>query len=135
MVVKLLDRPMTKPRKKRPSDELFDYACSLFAADKKHAAVAEFESLHESYPDEMRVLLMLGGSYYEVERFTDAAACLEAVVQHRPTYELASSLLFHSLWHLGREREAKTVLHRYLTIAESSDFKGILDELEYIDAA
>ena len=125
---------MTKHRKERPSDALFNYACSLYAAGKKDEAVTEFETLHEAYPDEMRILLMLGGSYYEVERFSDAAACVEAVVQHRPTYELASSLLFHSLWHLGREREAKAVLHRFLAVAESSDFKGILDELEQTEA-
>jgi len=56
----LLGHCMTKHRKERPSDALFNYACSLYAAGKKDAAVSEFEALHETYPDEKRILLMLG---------------------------------------------------------------------------
>jgi len=92
---------MPKRPKAKPSDALVEYASSLLAAGKAEAAVTEFEALHESYPEEMRILFMLGGSYFEANRFADAAACLEAVVRHRPTHELSSLLLFHSLWHLG----------------------------------
>ena len=126
---------MSKSRKKRPSDALFEYACSLIAAEKFEASVSELEALRESYPDEIRVLIMLGGAYYENGQPVQAAACMETVVQQRPTLELSSLVLFHSLLDLGRKSDAIAEAHRFLAIAESTVYREVLADIEQADTA
>lgn len=125
---------MSKHRKERPWDALFDYACSLRNSGKPDEAVSEFELLHESYPDETLILFMLGVAYFEADRFAKAVACAELVVKRKPTHELSSLLLFHSLSSLGRKDEAIAEMHRFLAVADSSNYEEIRNELEQLDA-
>ena len=99
-----------------PDYRLFEYACSLLAADKPTEAIKEFASLHEQHADEFRVVFMLAGSYFEAARFEEASHHFRRAVDMRPTHELSSLLLFHPLWEDERHHEAIEEMDRFIVI-------------------
>ena len=116
---------------KNSSDyRLFEYACSLLAAEKHLAAIHEFEVLRDQHPEEFRVVFMLAGSFFEADRFEEAALHFRKAVIMRPTHELASLLLFHSLWNDDLQQEAMEEMNRFLAVGQSADYLSIKREIE-----
>jgi predicted Zn-dependent protease len=88
------------------------------------------EELAEQNPEDPVVALLLAGIFFDVQRFGDARALFAKIVHLKPKSELASRGLFHSLWKLERHDEAFDEMRRFLAIADSEDYRQLLNDMK-----
>ena len=107
---------------------------TLRVKEDLNSALREFRILAEQYPDRPAIYGMMGHVLWELGELEKAMLCFRKVTELNPHSELGSLGLFHLLWELERFDEAFTEMRRYMSIADSEEYKtllkGILDELK-----
>lgn len=87
--------------------ELFQAGSRLLADGNFHAATVPLARARDLEPDKDSIREALGRAYFQSQRYEDAAAEFEAIVEHRPTDDFALFCLGRSLQQLGRHQEAR----------------------------
>ena len=88
------------------------------------------ESLKE-YPDNHAALLMLGGSYFVDEKYSEAEMVFERLILMEPGEGKFSIALFNTLWKSDRTEEALEEIKRFMSTADSVKEKETFDQ--YMD--
>ena len=73
-------------------------------------------------------LLMLGGSYFSIEKYSEAEMAFERLILIDPCNGRYSIALFNILWKLGRQEEALEEIKRFLENADSVTEKETIDQ-------
>jgi Flp pilus assembly protein TadD len=87
--------------------ELFRRGSELLERGDCHAATVPLGRARELAPDKDSVREAYGRALFGAQRFGEAAAEFEAVVEHAPTNDYALFCLGRSLQQLGRHAEAR----------------------------
>jgi tetratricopeptide (TPR) repeat protein len=93
--------------------ELFSRGSELLAGGHYHQAAIPLKRARDLSPEHTSIREALGRAYFHVQRYQDAAAEFEAVVDRAPTNDYALFCWGRCLQLLGRHAEAR----RPLTLA------------------
>ena len=85
------------------------------------------ESLKED-PDNHAALLMLGGSYFVDEKYSEAEMVFERLILMEPGEGKFSIALFNTLWKSDRTEEALEEIKRFMSTADSVKEKEAFDQ-------
>jgi len=115
-----------------PSDNVYDLyrrGTALLEGGDFHAAAVPLARARDLEPDKTSIREALGRALFRAQRYREAAAEFEAVVDRAPTNDYALFCLGRSLQQLGRHHEAR----RPLAIAaqlrpERGDYRRYRDE-------
>ena len=108
----------------------FNQALKFRDAGKSEVAIAILERLAKRKPRKASVLGMLAGIQYGAGNFADAARNARRVTELSTKSELASTILFLSLFHLGDATGAFREAARFRSLKESVEYERILMDLE-----
>jgi Flp pilus assembly protein TadD len=87
--------------------ELFRQGTELLESGDYHAATVPLSRARELAPDKDSVREAYGRALFRAQRFSEAAAEFEAVVEHAPTNDYALFCLGRALQQMGRHAEAR----------------------------
>ena len=108
--------------------ELFQNGTRLLEERDFHAATVPLARARDLEPDKASIREALGRALFGAQRYADAAAEFEAVVERAPVNDYALFCLGRSLQLLGRHREARKPLALACCLRpERSDYKRYLD--------
>ena len=107
----------------------FDAAIKLHRAHKSRQAAKALEQLAADHPSSAPVAGMLGGVYFDLGDFQQAARWFKRATKLSPKSELASVGLFHSLWELDRTADAVAEMRRFLRGSDSPEYTKLLRDL------
>jgi Flp pilus assembly protein TadD len=95
-----------------PNDvyELFQNGMRLLEAGDFHAAAVPLARVRDLEPDKTSIREALGRALFGAQRYAEAAAEFEAVIERAPTNDYALFCLGRSLQQLGRHQEARKPL-------------------------
>jgi tetratricopeptide (TPR) repeat protein len=111
-------------------NELFEQGIQLRLSGRFQEAVQVLEAAVRRFPGHAPAFWYLGGIYlHDLNEATKALSHYKKAVGLSPRSERASLGVFHSLWKLGRRREAMKELGRFLEVAHSPDYVQILAEV------
>jgi predicted Zn-dependent protease len=109
----------------------FERATSLRDSGDLRQARAILEKLAEQYPSAFAVWLVLSGIQMSQEDYEAAEQSSSAAIALRPSSELASLTMFHTLKHRGRMNDAFAEMRRFLALRpESHEYALLRSELE-----
>lgn len=101
-----------------------------FRQEKKLSSACDlFVQLLEEKPESKIVLGMLSTCYFELEQYELAAKHAQRSVIVSPKSEVASLILFHSLWHIEQYDEAFDEMRRFMTLTSSAAYDELLQDL------
>lgn len=110
--------------------ERFDEAVRLRDSGRREEAIDLLRELVGEPGDTRGAELVLGGLLLDMNDDSRAVEVFEPLVRRYPRSESVSLGLFHSLWASGRTAEAIAELERFLSVAESMDYRRIRKDLE-----
>lgn len=90
-----------------PVYDLYRRGTSLLEAGDYHAAALPLTRARDLEPDKTSIREALGRALFRTQRYREAAAEFEAVVERAPTNDYALFCLGRSLQQLGRDAEAR----------------------------
>ena len=101
----------------------------LFVESNKNdeARFCLLESLKED-PDNHAALLILGGSYFVDEKYSEAEMVFERLILMKPGDGKLSIALFNTLWKSDRTEEALEEIKRFMLTADSVNEKETFDK-------
>jgi len=85
------------------------------------------ESLKED-PNNHAALLMLGGSYFIEEKYSEAEMVFERLILMEPSEGKFSIALFNTLWKSDRTEEALEEIKRFMSTADPVKEKDTFDQ-------
>ena len=85
------------------------------------------ESLKED-PNNHAALLMLGGSYFTEEKYSEAEMVFERLILMEPGEGKFSIALFNTLWKSDRTEEALEEIKRFMSTADPAKEKETFDQ-------
>jgi len=85
------------------------------------------ESLKDD-PNNHAALLMLGGSYFTEEKYSEAEMVFERLILMEPGEGKFSIALFNTLWKSDRTEEALEEIKRFMSTADPVKEKDIFDQ-------
>ncbi len=106
----------------------FNDAIKLRDKGDLHGALHHFQKLSQKYPHRASIYGMLGHLHWLLGSLPEAIQCFQTVVKLSPKSELGSLGLFHALWKAGQRNEALKEMKRFLSLADSEEYKAILSE-------
>jgi tetratricopeptide (TPR) repeat protein len=118
------------PRRMESDDvyELFQNGTRLLEERDFHAAAVPLARARDLEPDKASIREALGRAYFGAQRYNDAVAEFEAVVDRAPVNDYALFCLGRSLQLLGRHHEARKPLALASCLRpERSDYRRYLD--------
>ncbi len=92
-------------------------------------AATIFERLDAEHPNQAAILGMWSSIYFHLKDWERALPLYLQTVALSPKSELASLGLFHSLWNVGRQKEAFTEMRRFLSLRESEEYRQLIEEV------
>ena len=105
-----------------------EQARSLVEAGKNdEARFCLLESLKED-PNNHAALLMLGGSYFIEEKYSEAEMAFERLILMEPGEGKFSIALFNTLWKSDRTEEALEEIKRFMSTADPVKEKETFDQ-------
>jgi tetratricopeptide (TPR) repeat protein len=108
--------------------ELFQNGTRLLEERDFHAAAVPLARARDLEPDKASIREALGRALFGAQRYADAAAEFEAVVERAPVNDYALFCLGRSLQLLGRHHEARKPLALAACLRpERSDYRRYLD--------
>jgi tetratricopeptide (TPR) repeat protein len=111
-------------------DALFDQGIQLRLSGQVHEATRVLKAAVRRFPNQAGVLWYLGGIYlHDLKQAAKALPYYTKASQLAPQSERASLGVFHSLWQLGRHREAMKELARFQSVAHCRDYVKILADV------
>ena len=93
-------------------------------------AVEVLEMLVDGNPASAIFNATLANTYKQLAVFDKAEKHFKKAVQVSPESEIISLGLFHCLWDQGKSDEAVNELNRYMSLADSDDYREIEKELK-----
>jgi Flp pilus assembly protein TadD len=90
--------------------ELFQRGSALLEAGHNHQAAVPLTRARDLAPDKSSIREALGRALFHIQRYEDAAAEFQAVVDRAPTNDFALFCLGRCLQLLGRHAEARQPL-------------------------
>lgn len=108
------------------SEELLEQARSLTKSGKKEEARMCLLSLLKEEPENIAALLMLGGSYFEVNELKEAKLVFQQLIRISPGTGLYSIALFNACWRLKETDEAFEEIRRFILIADKETEKDTI---------
>ena len=115
-------------------DPQIDIALELREAGRLKESLSLLSSFVGDIPkNDVRCLSIVGALFLEGKDYINAFVCYKKAVDSAPESDSASIGLFHSLWGLGREKEAFAELKRFLSISQSEEHFRLIEEMR--DAA
>ena len=110
------------------TEKILEEARSLVEAGKNdEARFCLLESLKED-PDNHAALLMLGGSYFTEEKYSEAEMAFERLILMEPGEGKFSIALFNTLWKSDRTEEALEEIKRFMSTADPVKEKETFDQ-------
>jgi predicted Zn-dependent protease len=85
--------------------------------------------LYYANPTAFGVVVVLGEVCWEMGLMNEAVAYFEKGIEFRPESEAASLGLFHCLLEIGKNDEAFNEMRRFLTIADSDEYRRLLNDI------
>jgi predicted Zn-dependent protease len=111
--------------------DTFRVATTLRDAGDLAGARELLERLAAEHPSAFAVWLVLGGVQMSQEDYAAAEKSFSVAIKLRPTSELASLSMFHTLKHLGHSDFAFAEMRRFLALRpESDEYRRLRDEFE-----
>jgi predicted Zn-dependent protease len=107
----------------------FDRAVRLNKDGRAVEAISILESLKKQFSQSASVVGYLGGIYFERGQLAKATDNFQRAVRLSPMSELASVGLFHSLWAAGKNDQALNEMGRFLSLAESKEYRILIRDL------
>ena len=109
-------------------EKSLEQARSLVESGKNDdARFCLLESLKED-PNNHAALLMLGGSYFTEEKYSEAEMVFERLILMEPGEGKFSIALFNALWKSDRTEEALEEIKRFISTADSVKEKDTFDQ-------
>lgn len=87
------------------------------ASQHDEARMCLLEVLKEE-PTNKTALIMLGGSYFDMEKYAEAEMVFERLILLEPGIGQFSIGLFNALWRMNRQEEALEEIKRFLSHAD-----------------
>jgi len=91
------------------------------------AQMCMLELLKED-PNNHTALLMLGGSYFVEEKYSESEMVFERLILMEPGEGRFSIALFNTLWKAGRTEEALEEIWRFMLNADRAKEKATIDQ-------
>jgi len=109
-----------------------DEALRWYRQGKKSDCIESLSKLATEFPDNPDVRACLGCLLFGSDRYDEAVTHLQKVIALKPKSEWVSISLFHSLWSLGKEKEAHAEIRRFIRAygKATEEYKLILAEME-----
>lgn len=79
-------------------------------------------------PNNHAALLMLGGSYFVEEKYSESEMVFERLILMEPGEGRFSIALFNTLWKAGRTEEALEEIRRFMSNADRAKEKATIDQ-------
>ena len=109
-------------------EKSLEQARSLVESGKNdEARFCLLESLKED-PNNHAALLMLGGSYFTEEKYSEAEMVFERLILMEPGEGKFSIALFNTLWKSDRTEEALEEIKRFMSTADPVKEKETFDQ-------
>ncbi len=105
------------------AEKLLEQARSLTESGKKEEARMCLLNLLKEEPENIAVLLMLGGSYFEKNELKEAKLVFQQLIKINPGVGLYSIALFNAHWRLNETDEALEEIRRFILIADKESEK------------
>jgi tetratricopeptide (TPR) repeat protein len=115
-------------------DEKVSHASELVKLGKFDDACSLLESLHNEHPSSLLVAKSLANVLWNLDKIDDAIYYYTYALNLSPESEDASLGLFHCLLESDRDDEAFNELRRFLSVADSEEYRSILKELNNQDS-
>ncbi len=80
----------------------------------------------EQEPDNATALMMLGGAYFQMQKFAEAEMVFERLVLMEPGRGEYSIALFNTLWKMERHEEGLEEIKRFMTCADQTRERATL---------
>ena len=108
-----------------------DFSNAARLIDKKDFLAAKEKLLHLAAldPTSVAILCTLGYVYWQMGWLPEAVDSFKHAIALAPTLEAVSLGLFHCLWQLDEREEALEEIKRFQSIADSSDYREIVKEI------
>lgn len=115
-------------------EQLLHNARSLAEAGQHDDARRCLLELLQQEPDNQAALIMLGGAYSAMQKYSEAEMVFERLILIDPGRGEFSIALFNSLWKMDRREEALEEIRRFMqhadTIAEKSTIQQYMKIIE-----
>ncbi len=109
-------------------EKSLEQARSLTEAGKNEDARMCLLELLKEDPNNHAALLMLGGSYFIDEKYSEAEMVFERLILMEPGEGKFSIALFNTLWKSGRTEEALEEIKRFMSTADTVKEKETFDQ-------
>jgi predicted Zn-dependent protease len=109
-------------------EKSLEHARSLVEAGKNDEARMCLLELLKADPHNHAALLMLGGSYFIDEKYSEAEMVFERLILMQPGEGQFSIALFNTLWKSDRTEEALEEIKRFMSIADAVKEKETFDQ-------
>jgi len=100
------------------SEQILNQARELTEAGKHDEARLCLLKLLQEEPDNQVALIMLGGAYFDLQKYSEAEMVFERLILMAPGKGQYSIALFNTLWKLNRYEEALEEIKRFLQHAD-----------------
>jgi len=80
-------------------------------------------------PESPAILAVLGDVCWEMRLLDEAATVFKRAIALAPKLEAVSLGLFHCLWDSGKREEALDEAKRFMSVADSDDYRKIAKEI------
>ena len=97
------------------------------AGKNEEARMCLLELLKED-PNNHAALLMLGGSYFVEEKYSESEMVFERLILMEPGEGKFSIALFNTLWKAGRTEEALEEIKRFMSNVDREKEKATIDQ-------
>ena len=122
---------MAKKTKIKIDEAKFNEALKLRDKSEYNKAIRLLKDLLKENPDAPEIYGVLGGIYFNIDKYNEAFHYMKKTTILSPKSELASLGVFHSLWELGKKKEALEEMDRILELKpDSENFIPLLRGLE-----
>lgn len=110
------------------TEKNLEKARSFVEAGKSDEARFCLLELLKDDPNNQAALLMLGGSYFIGELYSEAEMVFERLILMAPGEGKFSIALFNTLWKSGRTEEALEEIRRFMSIADRDKESETIDQ-------
>lgn len=114
----------------KSDEKLFELASKLRDKGEHDEAIKIMKKFLNSTPHSPAFNGMLGGLYFNLDKFHSALRYFKTASKLNPKSELASLGYFHSLWELNYIKAALNEMDRFLKLKVCKDYLEILTELK-----
>jgi len=104
------------------------------AGNNESARLCLLELLKDE-PDNQAALIMLGGTYFVSDMFTEAEMVFERLVLLAPDVGQVSIALFNTLWKMDRREEALEEIKRFMRHADKDEQHETIEQYHAITNA